>query len=259
MNFPLLLHFVRKDLIDKHAASALGALWTLLLPLSNILIFTLVFSRIMGMRLESMGMEYLGSYSYSVYLITGLLAWICFSSTMARITQVYHEKAGLITKARVSLFSLPLYVIISEAFVYLISMSFFVIFLLLIDFKWTLHWLWLPLIFLVQQLLAFGLGQIFAILSVFVRDVKDLVDVGTQFWFWMTPIVYTASIIPENWSLMFTLNPIYHTTKAMRDTLILGQAPNLLALGLVGLAGLVFLAIGFFLCRYLERDIRDFL
>ena len=52
MNFPLLLHFVRKDLIDRHAASALGAAWTLLLPLSNILIFTLVFSRFMGMRLQ---------------------------------------------------------------------------------------------------------------------------------------------------------------------------------------------------------------
>ena len=80
MNLPLLLHFVRKDLIDRHAASALGALWTLLLPLANILIFTLVFSQIMGARLETMGMEYLGSYGYSVYLVTGLLAWICFSA-----------------------------------------------------------------------------------------------------------------------------------------------------------------------------------
>ncbi len=259
MNFPLLLHFVRKDLIDRHAASALGALWTLLLPLSNILIFTLVFSRFMGMRLQTTEMEYLGNYSYSVYLVTGLLAWICFSSTLARITQVYHEKAGLITKARVNLFTLPLYVIMSEAVIYLISMGFFVIFLLLIDFKWTLQWLWLPVIFLIQQLLAFGLGLICAILSVFVRDIKELVNVGTQFWFWMTPIVYAVSIIPEEWSLIFILNPIYHTTKAMRDTLILGQSPDLTALGIVFMSGLLFLLLGFFLGRYLERDIRDFL
>ncbi len=259
MNLPLLLHFVRQDLIDRHAASALGALWTLLLPLSNILIFTLVFSRIMGMRLQTMEMEYLGNYSYSVYLVSGLLAWICFSSTLARITQVYHGKAGLITKVRVSLFSLPLYIIVSETIIYLISMGFFVIFLLLIDFKWSYHWFWLPIIFLVQQLLAFGLGLICAILSVFIRDVKELVNVVIQFWFWMTPIVYAFSIIPEKWSTLFLLNPIYHTTKALRDTLILGQSPDLAGLGMVFGCGLLLLLLGIILGRHLERDIRDFL
>src|SRR5690606_40571368 len=75
MSPALLLHFVRQDLVDRHAASALGALWTLLIPLANILIFTLVFSRLMGARLEMLGMQSLGAYSYSVYLVTGLLAW----------------------------------------------------------------------------------------------------------------------------------------------------------------------------------------
>jgi lipopolysaccharide transport system permease protein len=259
MNLPLLLHFVRQDLVDKHAASALGALWTLLLPLSNILIFTLVFSQIMGARLETMGMEYLGRFGYSVYLVTGLLAWICFSSTIARITNVYHEKAGLITKVRVSLFSLPIYVVISETLVYLISMGFFVIFLLLIDFSWSASWLWLPFIFLVQQILAYGLGLLFAILSVFLRDVKEIVNVAIQFWFWLTPIVYVSTIIPQKWTAIFVLNPVYHTTKAYRDILILGQKPDLLPLGIVAILGLVLLFSGLNLGRYLERDIRDFL
>jgi lipopolysaccharide transport system permease protein len=213
----------------------------------------------MGMRLQAMGMEYLGNYSYSVYLVTGLLAWMCFASTLTRITQVYHEKAGLITKVRVSLFTLPIYVIISETIVYVISMGFFVVFLLLIDFQWSWHWLWLPLIFLAQQLLAFGLGLICAILSVFVRDVKELVNVATQFWFWLTPVVYVFSIIPEKWSLFFLLNPIYHTTKAIRDTLILGQNPDLGALAMVLLLGCLLLMAGMLLGRLLERDIRDFL
>src|SRR5690606_20456211 len=117
MNITLLLHFVRQDLVDRHAASALGALWTLLLPLVNILIFTLVFSRIMGARLEGMGVESLGRYGYSVYLVVGLLAWNCFAATLNRTTQVFHEKAALIGKVRMSLFSLPLYVLISETIV----------------------------------------------------------------------------------------------------------------------------------------------
>lgn len=259
MNVPLLLHFVRQDLVDRHAASALGALWTLLLPLANILIFTLVFSRIMGMRLHAMGMEHLGMYSYSVYLVIGLLAWNCFAATLTRTTQVFHEKAGLITKVNLSLFTLPLYILISETVVYLISMGIFAVFLLLIDFRWSIHWLWLPLLFAIQQLLAYSLGLLCAIFSVFLRDIKELLNVLTQLWFWMTPIVYVITILPERWASLFRWNPIYHTTQALRDALILGQAPDLNRVGMVFLLGLGLLGCGLVLGRHLERDIRDFL
>lgn len=259
MNLHLLLHFVRQDLIDRHASSALGALWTLLLPLANILIFTLVFSSIMGMRLEGMGMESLGPYSYSVYLVTGLLAWLCFANTLTRITQVFHDKASLIVKVRLSLFTLPLYILISETIIYLISMTFFAIFLWLIDFQWSWYCLWLPLIFIVQQLLAYGIGLICAVLSVFLRDIKEAVGVITQFWFWLTPVVYVVTILPQRWLPLFEFNPVYHTTRAMRDALILGQTPDLTSLAVVAGAGLVLLACGLIIGKKLERDIRDFL
>ncbi|MEA3299545.1 MAG: ABC transporter permease [Pseudomonadota bacterium] len=259
MNPGLLLHFVRQDLVDRHAGSALGALWTLLLPLANILIFTLVFSRIMGARLEMLGMESLGAYSYSVYLVTGLLAWNCFANTLIRITQVFHEKANLIGKVRLSLFSLPLFVLVSETVVYLISMGFFVVFLWLIDFSWSWQWLWLPLIFAAQMVLAYGLGLICAVLSVFLRDIKEFVGVVTQFWFWMTPIVYVTSVLPERWLPLFAMNPISHTTQALRDTLILGRAPDLATLAAVLGGGVLLVLIGLFIGGKLEKDIRDFL
>lgn len=259
MNIALLRHFVRQDLVDKHAGSALGALWTLLLPLANILIFTLVFSRIMGARLESLGMDYLGQYSYSIYLIAGLLAWNTFAATLTRITQVFHEKAGLITKVNMPLLSLPLYIVISETIVYLVSMGFFALFLLAVDFQWTLHGLWLPVIFLVQQLLAYALGLLAAIFSVFLRDITTLAGIITQLWFWLTPIVYVINILPPEWERVFQLNPLFHTIGALRDALILGQTPNLAALGWVLALGLLLLASGLIIGRHLERDIRDFL
>lgn len=259
MNIPLLLHFVRQDLVDRHAASALGALWTLLLPLVNILIFTLVFSRIMGARLEGMGMESLGRYGYSVYLVVGLLAWNCFAATLNRTTQVFHEKAALIGKVRMSLFSLPLYVLISETIVYLVSMVFFCLFLYLIDFQWSIHWLWWPLIFAIQQLVAYSLGLICAILSVFLRDIKEVVTVVTQLWFWLTPIVYVMTILPGKWMTLLSWNPAYHITKALRDSMIGGRAPDLQGLVVIGVLGLVLLAAGLYLGRKLEKDIRDFL
>lgn len=259
MNSSLTLHFVRQDLVDKHAGSALGWLWTLLLPLANILIFTLVFSRIMGARLGAMGMEYLGSYSYSVYLIAGLLAWTTFATTLNRTSKVFHEKGRLITKVRVSLFTLPLYIVISESIIYGVSMAFFAIFLLLVDFQWPVTWLWLPLIFALQQLFAYGLGLLLAIFSVFFRDIKNLVGIITQLWFWLTPIVYVIDILPEKWHSVLIFNPMYHSITAFRDTLIFGRNPNMESLLVLALLGAGTLALALFAGRHLEKDIRDFL
>lgn len=259
MNTALLRHFVRQDLVDRHAASALGAGWTLLLPLANILIFTLVFSQIMGMRLQALGMEYLGAYSYSVYLVVGLLAWNCFATTVTRTTQVFQDKAALLTRVNMPLLSLPLYIVISETVIYVISMAIFAVFLVLIDFQWSGHWLWLPVLLVIQQLLAYGLGLLFAVLSVFLRDIKEAVSVLLQLWFWMTPIVYVISIIPAHFAPLFRWNPMYHMTAAFRDALILGQAPNLANLGILAAAAAVLLGAAVALGHHLERDIRDFI
>ncbi|MFN2287919.1 MAG: ABC transporter permease [Chromatocurvus sp.] len=255
----LLRHFVHQDLVDRHGATALGPLWTLLLPLSNILIFTLVFSRIMATRLDTLGMGYLGSYGYSVYLVSGLLIWLCFVGTLTRITGVYQEKAGLLGKVQLSLRTLPLYIVASELIVFAISCAFFVIFLWLIDFRWSWHWLWLPALLGITQLLAYGLGLLLATLGVFLRDTREVVTVATQFWFWLTPIVYVADIIPERWSLLLTANPLYHITTATRAALVQGQMPDPVSLGGVLAAAIAITAASLWLNRRMERDIRDLL
>ena len=259
MNYSLILNFTRQDLIDRHSASVLGAAWTFILPLVNILIFTLVFSNIMGMRLDALGMQSLGHYSYSVYLVTGLLAWNCFSNTLTRITQVFQEKAHLLGKVRLSLWSLPLYVLLSETVLYAISMGFFVAFLAIIGFHFPSTVLWWPVIFLCQQLLAYALGLIFAILSVFLRDIGQIVGVVMQLWFWLTPVVYVITIMPERWHPWFAANPFYYVVEAYRAALIQASRPDLAALGVLILAGAVLLGLGIVLGRKLERDIRDFI
>lgn len=258
MNWNLILNFTRQDLIDRHSASMLGAAWTFILPLINILIFTLVFSSIMGMRLGGLGQD-LGPWGYSVYLVSGLLAWNCFAATLTRITQVFHEKAHLIGKVRMSLWSLPLYVVLSETVHYLIATGFFMIFLLAIgfNFTWSLLW-WIP-IFLCQQLLAYALGITCAILSVFMRDIKEVVGVVVQFWFWLTPIVYVANILPGFIQHLVVLNPFYHLVLAYRAALITGQMPNLFAISMLTLFSLGLLTVSIWVGRRLERDIRDFL
>lgn len=258
MNVSLLYHLTRQDLVDRYAGSILGAAWTFIMPLVNILIFTLIFSRIMGMRLGELGVE-LGQYGYSVYLVIGVLAWNLFANTMSRVTHVFHEKAAIIGKVNVPIFVLPLYILLSELTVYLIANAFFLIFLIAIGFEFTWHWMWWPLILVVQQTLAYAIGIIFATLSVFVRDIKQFVGVLTQLWFWLTPIVYVITILPEQWKPLFLLNPFLHIVNALRDALMLHSTPSMLPLGVLMVFATLLLACGLWLGRRLERDIRDFI
>lgn len=258
MSISLLYHLTRQDLVDRYAGSILGAAWTFIMPLVNILIFTLVFSKIMGMRLGELGVE-LGQYSYSVYLVIGVLAWNLFANTLSRVTHVFHDKAAIISKVNVSLFALPLYILCSELTVYLIASGFFLVFLLAIDFDFTWHWLWWPVILVVQQTLAYAIGIIFATLSVFIRDIKQFVGVLTQLWFWLTPIVYVITILPENWKPLFLLNPFFHIVNALRDALMLQTSPALLPLALLMVVAMLLLVFGLWLGQRLERDIRDFI
>jgi lipopolysaccharide transport system permease protein len=258
MNLALLLTFTRQDLLDRYSASLLGGLWTLINPLVQILIFTLIFSKIMGARLGGLGVAF-EEYSYSVYLVPALLGWFAFGNTLTRVSTIYQDKAGLIGKVNLSLQGLPLYVVLSETVIYLLSMVFFALFLLAIGFPITAAWWYLPLIYAVQQLFAFALGFGAAVIGVFVRDVIELVRITVQIWFWLTPIVYVLDILPDETRRWFAWNPMAHVVTGYRDVVLYGQRPDLLAIGGVALLGLGLLLLARFGFRKLEKDLRDFI
>lgn len=255
MNLSLLLQFTRQDLVDRYAGSLLGGLWTFIQPLVNMLVFILVFSRIMSARLP----EVVGAHGYSIYLISGLLGWIAFSSTLMRTTTVFLDQSHLIKKVRVSLWSFPLSIVISDTIIFLISLAFFLLFLALVKHPVTAYVIWLAFVFFIQQAFAYSLGLILASFSVFFRDIKESVSVLLQLWFWLTPIVYVSTIIPEHVRTILKLNPMYPIIDAYHSILLHGQRPALTGLFLI--AGIVALlaALGGWLLRRLEKDIRDLL
>ncbi|HCO61628.1 MAG TPA: ABC transporter permease [Porticoccaceae bacterium] len=258
MNVSLLLHFVRQDLIDRYAGSVLGGAWSFFLPLAQILIFTLVFSKIMGARLEVLGQQ-LSQYSYSVYLIAGMLPWLSFSNTVLRTTTVFRDKAGLIAKVQVSLKSLPAYILVSEAAIFGISMVLYAVFLLLIGFPMDRYWLLVPLVYLIQQLFAYGLGFGLAVLSVFIRDIREFISIVMQLWFWLTPIVYVVNILPASYHQLFVLNPFFTLVNSYRDVIINHKMPDLASLAVVAGIGAGLLGLSLILCGKVEKELRDFL
>ncbi len=254
----VILTFTRQDLIEKYSGSILGSLWSLLMPLVNILIFTIVFSKIMGARLEMAGMP-ASDYNYSLYLVSALLAWNCFAACTTRTTTLYQEKAGIITKVNISLRALPLYILLSETIIYIISMVFFLIFALLVDHSFGWAMLLLPLVFAIQQVIAYSLGLIFATFSVFIRDTRELVTILFHVWFWLTPIVYVLGILPDSGAEIMNWNPAYHLVEAYRAIILMDEAPSQSFFLISSTLAVVLFFLARFVNRHLQSDIRDFI
>lgn len=255
-SLPLIVHLTRQDLIERHSGSILGGAWTFVSPLVNILVFVLVFSSIMGAKLEGFGAE-IDQFAYSIYLICGMLAWIAFSNSLGRISKLFKEHGHLVTKVNVSLASLPLSVLLTETVVYVIGMGFFIGFLLLVDYPLSAYWLLIPVVYALQCLFVYALGLTLAILAVYLKDIQEVVTVILQVWFWVTPIVYVLEILPGwvQWGMQF--NPAFVLVDAYRSLIMRHQLPDLLPLALFGVVAVGFLLLGLWLLGRTERDLRD--
>jgi lipopolysaccharide transport system permease protein len=255
LNLQLIFEFVKRDFVEKFAGSVLGVFWSFIWPLVNIAIYTIIFSKFMGARLK--GVE--SGFGYSVYLISAMLPWIAFSSTLSRSSTVFLDRKGVISKINIALPTMPLYIMISESVTFLISMAIFYFFLMIIGQKFSVYHLMLPFIFILQQLLAYALGLILAVLTVFIRDIKELVGVVLQVWFWFTPIVYVKDILPEWVKKIMVFNPAFTFTDSFQNIILLNTLPAVSHLLVMTAITFVLLACSYFIFTRLESDVKDFL
>ncbi|MBK5969017.1 MULTISPECIES: ABC transporter permease [Thiorhodovibrio] len=253
----LLLNFTRQDFVDRYAGSAFGAAWAFIHPLVMIFIFTVIFANVMGARLAG---EEGSTYGYPIYLVSGLLPWLAFANTVSRSSTVFFEKRNIISKIQVTLAYLPIYIVLSESVTFAISLSLFLGFLAIIGQLPNNLILLLPLIFILQQIFAFGLGLFFGVLNVFLQDIKEMVGVLFTFWFWLTPIVWVSDIAPV-WvqNLQALLNPAYLFVAAYRDIFVHGVVPDFTALSQLAIIAHATLLLSWFVLKALEKDVRDFL
>lgn len=256
MHLPLLLDLTRQDFRDRYAGSALGIAWAFINPLVMITIFVVVFSSVMGARLPGVT----SAYGFSVYLVAGLLPWTAFANTVSRCSSVFLDRRHIIGKVHVSLFRLPLYIVLSEVITFFIAYSIYLCFLAATGNLPGSVFFMLPLVLLLQQIFAFGLGLFFGVLNVFLRDIKEAVGVLMMFWFWLTPIVWVPEIAPDFiLNLQEYFNPAYWFIDAYHSIFVHDRLPDLGALIRLAIIALLCLFAAWRMLKWLERDIRDFL
>ncbi|WP_414571495.1 ABC transporter permease [Nostoc sp. CCY 9925] len=224
--FNLLRTLVRRDLDARYKGSILGNLWPLLNQLSQLLIYTYVFSVVLRVKLTLKSLPE-SNLTFGLWLFAGLIPWIAFTGGLIQSASSVVGQPNLVKKVVFPLTLLPLVPILStfiESSFGLMALIFFVA-----AISHTLHTTLalLPLVWLTQLLLTAGLGYLVAGLTVFLRDIPQTLGMILNIWFYATPLVYPASAIPEQWrSLIFWLNPIAAIAEVYRDIVLVGEVKH---------------------------------
>ena len=246
---------IRAEFKNRFIRSRLGGLWCVIHPLTQVLIYALILSRIMQAKIPGID----NRFAYAIYLCAGISAWGLFVEVVTRSLTIFINNANLIKKISFPKITLPFIMIgsalINHGLLLMVTLAVFAI----MGHNPGLAILWLPLLIVVSLSLSLGIGLVLGVLNVFLRDIGQVVTIVLQVLFWFTPIVYFISIIPESLRRFLVLSPVYIIVTGYQNVLVYGRPPALGELLIVFSIALVLLAFALVLFRKATADILDVL
>ena len=236
---------VRKELRGRYKSSVLGFLWTFINPLCQIIVYTLVFSRIFRMGIER----------YYLFLTVAMIPWVFLSTSLAGGTMSVVSQQDLVKKIYFPREVLPVSYVTS-CFVNMLF-SFIVVFFViaLSGNGFCLPALmYLPAVMLIEYILCLGFALLVSACTVYLRDLEHIVGVLLMVWIYLTPVMYDISFIPEDMQIIFRLNPMTPVVIAYRDILYYKRSPDMQSLAWAFLAGTLSIMIGFAVFAKLQKN-----
>lgn len=245
----LLRQMTVRHLRGQYKQSVLGYAWAFVNPLSLMLTLSFVFSVIL--RFESQGIP------YPLFVLVGLLPWIFFSGALSSATESVVGASNLVTKVYFPREILPTAAVFTK--VVDLGAGLIILAAMMTYFGHPPEWtaFWVPILFLIHFLFALGLSLPLAALNLFFHDVRYLVGVVLTLWFYLTPVIYPIDIVPDNYRVIYDLNPNALFINAYRRVLLEGVSPGLdrLLLGLT--ISLCTFLVGYYLFKRMEPGFAD--
>lgn len=180
----LLFNLVRRDLTVRYKSTALGFLWSFAKPLAYMLIYHVVFTRIIPVRLQEPRLP------YGLHILAGLLPWAFFVGATSEAMNSILANANLVKKVKLPLEVFPVASVISQAVNFALAMVVLVVGMVAFGLAPGLPFLLLPAVALLQCVLVLALALLLSSLNVFYRDVASVWEVVAAGWFYATPVVY---------------------------------------------------------------------
>lgn len=244
---------IRNEFVARFVRSRLGGLWMVIHPLAQVAIFALILSSVLSARLPGVD----NNFVYALYLMSGILAWSLFSEIITRCLTLFIDKGNLMKKISFPRITLPAIVVGSSLLNYtLLFLSLLLVFAIL-GHVTSLAIAWLLPLTVTLVAMSLGIGLIFGVINVFVRDIGQVAPIILQAWFWLTPITYPVDIIPEQLKSLVAFNPMFTIVTAYHDVLVYGRMPDLQAVAVIAAVSIVLLLMGLFLFRRASAEMVD--
>lgn len=236
---------VKREFQNKYRNSVLGATWMVLNPLAMILIYTVIFSQVLSAKTPGMN----SAFAYSINLCAGMLTWALFAEIVNRAQVTFIENANLLKKLSFPRLCLPVTVVATAILNFTIIFGLFSVYLVISGNFPGIVFLAVFPVLAILIVFSIGLGISLGVLNVFFRDVGHLFTIFVPFWFWLTPIVYPVSILPQKMQTLISYNPMATLINAFQDILVNGQWPSWQSLMPVTLLAVALCFIGIRLFR----------
>lgn len=213
----MIKNLVKRDLRGKYKGSALGFLWTFINPLCQIIVYTVVFSIIVRNDLDN----------FYVYMIVGMIPWLFFDMSLRNGAGCVRYQGDMIKKIYFPREVLPITCVTSN-FINML-LCFIIVFAVLIVSGTGVNFhaiLYLPIIMLVEYVMALGFTLLVSAGTVYFRDLEYIVSVILMGWIYLTPIMYTFDFLPDVVKPIFKLNPMTGVMEAYHQVLYWKMVPS---------------------------------
>jgi len=208
----LFLFMTLRNIKTRYAQSSLGVGWALLQPLFSMLVYTVIFGRLA--KIDSNGVP------YAIFSYMALVPWTYFANAMTESSSSLVSNAHMLSKVYFPRLILPISSIVARGLDFVIALTFLLV--LMVWFQVTPTWnvLFLPLLVAILLLAAAGFGLWFSALAIQYRDIAYAMNFIAQLLMYATPVVYPTSLIPEQFHILYAINPMVGVIEGFRSAFL---------------------------------------
>ena len=245
--FDLLRNLVWRDYTLRYKHSVLGLLWSLVLPLTQLLVLVFLFQAVVPLNIEA----------YPAFVFSAILPWSWFSNSLSSSCNLFINNRDLIRHPNFAPASLTIINTLSNLIAFMVALPLLLVVLAAYHRPITPALFLLPLLLLIQGTLTAGLSLMIATWNAFYRDVQHIVVVALTLLFYLTPVFYRPEAVAAQYRMVYELNPIAVLIRSYRAIFFEGTAPSLEALLFTALTSIAVFTLGYSIYNRKQHDIID--
>jgi lipopolysaccharide transport system permease protein len=246
-----------RDILVRYKQTVLGATWAVIQPVIQMVVFTFIFSNAAGLSSEGV--------PYPIFNFTALLPWGLFSKAMNDAGRSLVSNRNMITKIYFPRLTIPVSSVLAGLVDFGIAFAVYILLILYYTFfpgssytfRFTPALFTLPLIIILALIATLGVSLWLSAMNVIYRDVGQILPFLTQIWFFVTPIVYSASVVSKKWQIVYALNPLTGVVEGFRWCLLGIHSLPWQLLAISSLVAVILLVSGLVYFRNMERSFAD--